>query len=402
MPAVDERSDRSRSAAFDGMTIIDADTHLTEPHDLWSSRAPRGLEDRLPRVIEIDGQPSWVFDGHLIGRAGASGVVRADGTKVRGTSFFSWLIQDLHPGGYSLPERIEMMDQQGIWAEIIYPNTMGFGGQRFMRVEDAALRLLAVQIYNDAMADLQERSGGRLAPMGVLPWWDITAAVSEIERMHQIGIHGVNTTSSPQEHGLPDLGDRCWDPIWETCTGLSLPVNFHIGASASAMEWHGSAPWPSLGPEQRLGLGSALLYMNNAIVLSNLVYSGVLERHPALSVVSVESGAGWIPFMLQALDYHVEEMAPGSMDYLSMVPSEYFRRQIYACFWFEKSGLGNVIDAIGADHLLFETDFPHPTCTYPDGLDFAEQALREVPDGEDRAAVMGGNAARLYNLPLPA
>jgi uncharacterized protein len=387
--------------AFAGMTIIDADTHLTEPHDLWTSRAPKGWEERLPRVVDIDGEATWVFDGARLFRAGAMGVVSRDGRKVPGTEFFRWVLDDVHPGAYSIPERLEVMDSLGIWAQIVYPNAVGLGSQRFVRASDPDARLMAVKIYNDAMAEMQEASGGRLAPMGAIPWWDVAAAVGETERIDALGLHGINTTSAPQEHGFPDLGDRHWDPVWEAASGCSLPVNFHIGASDSAMDWFGSSPWESLGADQKLGVGSAMLYLNNAKVLANLLYSGVLERFPALNVVSVESGVGWIPFVLEALDYGVGEMAPGAMDYLSMAPSEYFRRQVYACFWFERAGLTGAIEALGAGHVLFETDFPHPTCTYPDGLQIAAEALAQVKDRETRVGVMGGNAARLYHLPLP-
>ena len=53
---------------FDGLCIIDADTHLTEPHDLWTARAPKGYEDRVPQVHEIDGIPTWTMDGHTLAR----------------------------------------------------------------------------------------------------------------------------------------------------------------------------------------------------------------------------------------------------------------------------------------------------------------------------------------------
>jgi predicted TIM-barrel fold metal-dependent hydrolase len=143
------------------------------------------------------------------------------------------------------------------------------------------------------------------------------------------------------------------------------------------------------------------MYLTNAGVVGNLIYSGVLERFPQLQVVSVESGVGWIPFFLEALDYQLGEMTPGSMDHLSMAPSDYFRRQIYACFWFERTGLSEVIERVGSDHLLFESDFPHPTCLYPNMLDYADEALREVDD-DAVAGIMGLNAARLYDIPLPA
>ncbi len=388
---------------FADVCIIDADTHLTEPHDLWTSRAPAKYRDRVPKVVDRKGQATWVVDDDVvIARAGASGVIAKDGTKVPGIDFFTWTIDDVHAGAHRIPERLAMMDEQGIWGQIVYPNTIGFGGQALAKVTDPELRLLTATIFNDAMAEIQEESGGRLLPMAALPWWDLDAAVAETHRAHELGLHGINTTSAPHDHGFPDLGAPYWNPLWEACSDLGLPVNFHIGAASSDMDWYGRVSWPSLGPEQKMGVGSAMLYLNNAGVLANLIYSGVLERFPDLQVVSVESAVGWIPFMLEALDHQLGEMSPAVAAELSMMPSEYFARQIHACFWFERQGIADVIRAIGHEHLLFETDFPHPTCTYPDGLDYAATALAEVPDPGIRADIMGGNAARLYKIETPA
>ncbi len=385
---------------FGSMRLIDADTHLTEPHDLWTSRAPRRWKDRLPRVETIDGDTMWTFDGVVLGRAGASGIIGLDGKKRPGTTFFNWHIEDIHPGAYSVDARLAMMDEQGIWAQIVYPNTVGLGGEKFCMVRDSQLMLLAVTIFNDAMAEIQESSGDRLFPMGHVPVWDIDESVNEIARIHDLGLRGINITSAPHDLGLPDLGDPAWDPVWEAASDLGLPVNFHVAGSGSAISFVGEAPWPSQGAEQKLGIGSAMSYVHNAVVLSNLIYSGVLERFPTLQFVSVESGVGWIPFLLRALDYQVSEMVPGSMDYLSMTPLEYFRRQVHACFWFERQGIAEAIDLLGPTHLMFETDFPHPTCLFPDGLDFAADALAGL-DHSVQADVMGGNAARLYRIPLP-
>jgi predicted TIM-barrel fold metal-dependent hydrolase len=386
---------------FDGLCIIDADTHLTEPHDLWTSRAPKGYEDRVPQVREKDGVLNWTIEDRVLARALASGVIAASGEKVPGTAFFGWSIDDLHPAAYDGDARLAVMDQQHVWAQIVYPNSVGFGGQRFVQAGDAALRRVSVEIYNDAMAELQEQSGNRLFPMGIVPWWDIDLVPHEIERISSLGLRGLNTSSGPHDHGFPDLSDPYWDPMWEAACEHNLPVNFHIGASDSTMSWFGSVPWPGLNENAKLGLGSAMMYLTNAGVVGNLIYSGVLERFPELKVVSVESGIGWIPFFLEALDYQLGEMTPGSMDHLSMAPSDYFRRQVYACFWFERSGLPEAIERVGADHLLFETDFPHPTCLYPNMLDYADAALRDVDD-DAVAGIMGLNAARLYNIPLPA
>ncbi len=381
------------------MRVVDADSHLTEPHDLWTSRAPSAYADRVPSVREVDGRPAWVADGVVVGGAMPSSVIGRDGAKAKGTSFLGWTIEDTHPGAYSVSERLRAMDEQGIWAQVVYPNTFGFGGQGFMRVLDEELRLLTVRLFNDAMAEIQADSGGRLLPMAVMPWWDVRSSVAEVERATGLGLRGINTTTGPHNHGLPDLGTHHWDPLWEVCADLGMPVNFHIGAADSDMAWFGSVGWPSLGLDQKLGLGSAMLYLNNAGVLANLVYAGVLERHPRLQVVSVESGVGWIPFFMQALDYQLGEMSPEVVASLSMAPSDYFRRQVHACFWFEREGIDRVVDVLGPERLLFETDFPHPTCTYPNGVTAALDALAGFDDTVVRA-VLGGNAARLYRIAL--
>jgi uncharacterized protein len=382
---------------FAGLRVIDADTHFTEPRDLWTSRAPVGLRDRMPAVQQTSDGFFWFIGGMQLGRAGGASVIDRDGQKVPGVGWMAWSWGDIHPGAYSVPERLTTMDEMGIWGQIIYPNTFGFGGQGFGKVADEELRMTIALIYNDAMAELQEDSGGRLMPMAVLPWWDLDAAIAETARARELGLRGINTTSAPHLHGLPDLGEAHWDPLWEVCTDLHMPVNFHIGAAESDMDWFNTVSWPSLGADERLGLGSAMLYLNNAGVLANLVYSGVLERHPNLQIVSVESGVGWLPFFMQALDHQLGEMSPAVAESLSMSPSDYFRRQIHACFWFERQGIQHVIDAIGHEHLLFETDFPHPTCTYPDGLKIAAEAL----SGMDRSVtsdLLGGNASRLYGI----
>jgi predicted TIM-barrel fold metal-dependent hydrolase len=125
----------------------------------------------------------------------------------------------------------------------------------------------------------------------------------------------------------------------------------------------------------------------------------VLERFPDLKIVSVESGIGWIPFFLEALDYQRLESMPHAFDYLTMQPSDYFRRQIYGCFWFETASIPLVIDSIGVDNIMFETDYPHPTCLYPDPLERVAKALEGLP-AESQRKLLQDNAASLYHVSL--
>ena len=385
------------------LKVIDADTHLTEPHDLWTSRAPAKWRDRVPQVKMLDGQMSWVIDGDKSIGTGAhpNSAILKDGTKVRKLDQFLGLkFADVHLGSSSAKERLAVMDAAGVYAQIVYPNILGFGGQAAAKV-DVELRQVCVEIYNDAVAELQAESGQRLFPMALLPWWDVDAAVKETERCAGMGLRGININSDPHlqtdANGdpIPDLGSPHWDPLWEVCVDKKLPVNFHIGASETAIDWMGQQGWPSLSRDLRSGISGAMLFFNNGKVVSNLIFSGMLDRNPDLKFVSVESGVGWVPFLMEALDYQLVEIAEGTK--FDLKPSEYFKRNFYACFWFEQKDLSDTLRRVGIDNVLFETDFPHPTGLYP--IENLEERLVGL-NATERAKVLGGNAAKLYNIPL--
>jgi predicted TIM-barrel fold metal-dependent hydrolase len=385
--------------ALDGLKVIDADTHLTEAHDLWTSRAPAKYRDRVPHVEQVDGRPMWIVDGAELGFAGGGGVIDREGGKGRALeALYEWTQDQIHLGAFDPKARIDVMDDSGIWAQVCFPNSIGLGGQGISDVvDDPELRLLCVQIYNDAMAEVQEESGRRLLPMPVLPAWDVEASAKEAERVAGLGLRGVNMTSDPQDLGAPDLANRAWDRVWEVCADLQMPVHFHIGASLTTMTYFGTYPWESQDDDTKLAIGGTLLFIGNARVVANLILCGMFDRHPTLQMVSVESGIGWVPFILGALDYEMSENAPKQLEKLEMAPSEYFRRNLYATFWFEKDDVPALVRAVGADRILFETDFPHPTCLYPKPLDtVAEKMSTLEPDVQRK--ILGENAARLYRL----
>ncbi|WP_419862802.1 amidohydrolase family protein [Candidatus Poriferisodalis sp.] len=385
---------------LDDLKIIDTDSHWSEPYDLWTSRAPAKYRDRVPRMETRAGKRRWWFDDAIpIGLPIASSVVDPDGEKVTGTVFFDFDNEMVHRASYDAEARVEMLDQLGLEAQIMYPNVAGFGNQNFLKSPDDALRLISVEIYNDALAEFQEASGQRVFGMALLPWWDLDAAVREIERCHADGLRGIVTCSNPEEAGLPDMATPHWDPVWQVCSDLAMPVNFHIGSSKGNLDYYGKAPWPSFGLERQLAVGSANLFMGNARVVGNMIYSGVPERFPELKFVSVESGVGWLPFFLEVLDHQMHETAPNELAELSMLPSDYFRRQFYGCFWFERSTVRPTIEYLGAQSLMFETDFPHPTCLYPrDDHDLA-RALEGIPR-DDVERIMSLNAAELYHIDI--
>ena len=385
---------------FSDLKVIDTDSHWSEPYDLWTSRAPAKWRERVPQMVERSGKRRWWFDGDIpIGLPIASSVIDPDGEKITGTAFFDMDNEVVHRASFDPEARVAMLDHLGIHAQIMYPNVAGFGNQNFLKSPDEALRLLSVEIYNDALAEFQTDTGQRVFGMALLPWWNLDAAVREIERAHANGLRGIVTCTNPEEAGLPDMGTKHWDPIWQTCSDLHMPVNFHIGSSKGNMDFFGRAPWPSFGEERKLAVGSANLFMGNARTVGNLIYSGIPERFPDLKFVSVESGVGWLPFFLEMLDHQLTETAPNELADLSLLPSEYFRRQFFGCFWFERSTIKPTVDFLGSECLMFETDFPHPTCLYPRD----DQSLMDAVEGltsVDVRRILQDNAAELYRIDI--
>ena len=389
------------TAIADEVRVVDADTHLTATEDLWTKRAPAAYKDRVPRVEEIDGRPTWVCEGAQIGFAGGGGVIDRDGEKFPfSESMVVWGIERVHQAAYDPKARLEVMDDSGVYAQVLFPNSIGLGGQDLEQaVVDPVLRRLCVQIYNDAMAELQDESGLRLLPMPVLPAWDVNECVIEATRIFGLGLRGVNMTSDPQDLGSPDLANRAWDPLWEVCADLKLPVHFHIGASLTAMNFFGNYFWPSQHEYVKPAIGGGMLFINNARVVMNTIFAGIFDRHPQLKMVSVESGIGWIPFILETMDYELWENAPEQAKDLSRMPSEYFKDHWYATFWFERNqgDLPGLVSRVGEDNILFETDFPHPTCLYPKPLDTVAEKMSTL-SAQARRKIMGENAAKLYRL----
>ncbi len=401
----DVQPGRTADELLKGIKVVDVDTHLSEPADLWTSRASAKWRERVPQIRRgADGRPQWTIDGdRSMGVGSACSVVHADGRKADGIEFTNWQVDEVHPACSQTRARMALMDELGVHAQVIYANVMGFAGQgrgeansKTLPPLDLELRLVSTQIFNDAMGEMQAESSDRLLPMALLPWWDIKLALTEVERCHAMGMRGININSDPHHHGMEDLSGEYWYPLWEFCEDKGLPVNFHIGASDSSMSWYGDSPWPSFAATTKLAVGGTMMFISNARVVCNIIASGMLDRFPKLKFVSVESGIGWIPFILEALQYQMDESGCGKYELTAL---EYFRRQMYGCFWFENQDSAAVIRKVGVDNVLFETDFPHPTCLFPDPFGQIQAGLTALTD-EERRKVLSTNAARVYNLAI--
>ena len=381
-----------------GYTIIDADTHVTETPDLWTSRAPASMRDRVPMVETLpNGVQRWrIGEGRPLASVGMTA------TAGRGTFAHPPKNYDeMHPGAYDPNARLKYMDEMGIWAMVMYPNVGGFGAQQFLKLNDPELMLTCVQIYNDWQTDWASADSRRLLPITSIPFWDVDAAVTEIRRCAKKGHKGILFTGEPQYYGKPLIGDPHWNKLWDVACECDLPISFHIG-SGDMQEGLAKQRVETYGRMAAFTELAVDIFLHNALQLNDLLMSGVLVRYPKIKFVSVESGIGWIPFALEAMDYQfmgnsVREENP---DY-KMLPSEYFARNVYACYWFEQTAPRRLIDKIGINNVLFETDFPHPTSLYGDEVH--ARIKSGLSDCEDsiRRKILWDNSQKLYNVEGP-
>jgi predicted TIM-barrel fold metal-dependent hydrolase len=381
--------------------IIDVDSHVVEPPDLWTSRAPARYRDAVP-VIRWDEETQrelWEMGGVVLAPAAAP----AQAGYHRYPPDHPPRLADADPRTWDPSRRLEWMDAYGIQTQLLYPNVAMFQSGRLQDASDAALRLFLVQAYNDFQTDFCAAAPGRFAAVTSLPFWDLPATLDEIDRCTDAGHRGINFTQDPTAFGLPPLADTHWDPMWASVQEKGLPVNFHI-ASGDTTLLDRSGP-ADAGPHANYASMGVSFFLSNARTFAQLICGGVCHRFPDVNFVSVESGIGWIPFALDSLDWQwlncgVIEEHP---EY-DLMPSEYFARQLYGCFWFERDTAQFAIDILGADNILYETDFPHPTSMSPGPATAAidpDQYVREVLGGldeVDRRKILHDNAARLYGL----
>ncbi|HEV8297869.1 MAG TPA: amidohydrolase family protein [Acidimicrobiales bacterium] len=378
--------------------IIDVDTHLTEPPDVWTSRVAAKHRALVPRVDLVDGKELWFLGDQRIGAVGPTAPVGWRNPMPDMPTGYA----DIHPAAYDSNARLELMDKRGVWAEVLYPNVAGFGGQKFLMLEDRELMYECVRAYNDFLVDWTSPDPRRLIPTMASPFWDVEACVREIERCASLGFRAVNFTGEPQVFGLPYLGEAHWDPFWAAACDHDMVVSFHIGSGDFAWD---TKRTEARGFTEAYALQSVHLFHKNGLQVCDLLLSGVLPRFPKLRVVSVESGIGWIPFTFEALDYQfLEGGGFKARPEFKKLPSEYFADQMYATFWFEEVAPRDMLGTrIPIDNVLFETDFPHPTCLYDDVEQKIDASLGHLPE-DVRHKLLWGNAEALYRItpPVPA
>ena len=383
------------------LRVIDADTHLTEPIDLWTKRLPARFVDDAPKVVYDDATRSWRWS--IGGRLGSM---------VGNYSMAGWpefppscppTLEDAIPAAYDATARVAHMDANGIYAQVLYPNVIAFEGFAFMALPDDDLKLACVRTYNDYQTEFASVAPDRFVLLTVLPFWDLDASIAELERCKSMGHRGVLWAATLDRHGLPEFTDHHWDPLYAVAQDMGMSMNFHVGVGETREDIEASmkAYRQEYDPGV-VALRSTMHFIGNARTIGTLMVGDLCLRFPNLDFVSVESGFGYVPFLVDALDWQWLNTGAAKAKPDRPLPSEIFRRQIYGMFWFETAAL-SLLPAF-QDNMMFETDFPHPTCLHPGPASYAlppvevmERARGIVGDDVMRK-VLHDNAARVYHL----
>ncbi len=373
--------------------VISTDDHLQEAPDTWTSRMSAAKwGDKIPQLKPLDkDREAWFVYGEPNKRLGIAIVHGA--LPDRAKSVNRW--EDVPRIAYVPEERVKAMDQDGVDTHTLFGNIAGVAGGTFSNPKfEEEFRLEAIRAFNDLQIEAYGRAfPGRFITLAILPLWDAAAAVAEVERTRAKGIHGVSF-AFPQQFGYPHISDPHWDPLWRVCQETGLSVNLHIGSGGS-MGMGASNDFAGHSEMRWLAEASTRAISANTQVMSTILFSGILERFPALKIVSSESGLGWVPYLLETADHQWERQKLWR-EGMSIKPSEYFHRQCYVNFWYERVGIENR-HHIGVDNILWESDFPHPTCSWPNSQEFIEHSLAGVPEDE-RRKILVDNAVRVFNL----
>jgi predicted TIM-barrel fold metal-dependent hydrolase len=380
--------------------VIDTDTHLTEPRNLWTARLPKKYTEEAPQVRTHpkSGVARWTLGGRWLG-GDCTLSSRIPGEQSVDIVPATW--EEVDPACWDAKSRLGWMDSQGIYAQVIYPNFVAFEGHAIMALKDKELQLQLIRTYNDYLVEWASPAPERFVLVASLPFWDIEESIREMTRCRDLGFRGVLWAATLNRHGLPQFYDTHWDRFYATAQDLAMSINFHVGVGYT--EDDSDAAHSIMDDAADFAYRSSIGFLSNARTIAKLITFGVCHRFPNLPFVSVESGFGFVPFLIEALDWQWRHMSGPTRMPERLLPSEYFRRQIYGTFWFEQSTLAQLPD--WADNVMFETDYPHNTCLIP-GSQVAPAPKQIVAQHIDRfgeelmSKVLYKNAARVYGLEI--
>ncbi len=375
--------------------LISCDDHLDLgqlPADLWMARLPAALRDRAPHIEERDGLAVWVCDGKVWG--GWAGKPLGQEQLVRPKPLYNAFdrggIIDQSARRPAVAElRLADMDRDGVQTQVI------FGPIFQISTDDSALRVACYRVYNDWLMEFCAAAPDRLIGVPMLPETP-DGATEELLRL--AGKGGVRQVTLMIANIKPKLDDPAWEKLWTALEDTGIILSWHITVFVGK-------------PGDRVAGKTASVFENTKFFMANFLEPfvdlfawGILERHPKLRLVMAEAGTGWLPWLVEELDYRhwrlweaKEFWADKGGIALETKPSELFKRQIYATFQEDHVAM-SLIPFFGDGHLLWASDYPHPDSVWPNSRAAIERQMRNLSP-EMRQKLTHDNAAHLYALP---
>jgi len=368
--------------------IISSDDHIFEPLDLWTSRLEKKFRDRAPRVIPDNDDDWWYCEGIKIQTAAAgaqAGLRFEDPERLR----FKDKIENVRPGGYIPEEHVKDMDADGIDVGIVYPTV---GLQLYQRIMDSELLSALFRAYNKWLAEFCSTYPDRLKGIAMINLDDIPSGVQEMERCAKLGLVGAMISICPLKGWPYDRPE--YDLVWATAQDMHMPLSLHLTTNR---------PDPD-DPDTLLLSGMKPSFFVNVdhwprVCLTDMIFNGVFERYPKLQVGAVEMELSWIPHFLDRMDYNYTQRAREIASHRftgNALPSDFFHQHVFLSFQEDTMGIRDR-HIIGVDNLLWGSDYPHQESTFPKSQQFLEELLADCTE-EEKAKIVGGNAARVYQL----
>jgi len=355
--------------------LISADSHVVPLPSFWREYLPAQLRDRAPRIESTDEGDFSVFEGR---RAPVMAINSIAGKSRDGQGFSYRRFTEQLAGGHDPAARIADQERDGIAAEVLY------GGGPLV-TEDRELFLASHLAYNHWLADYCAHAPDRLLGVAYIPFESAAGAAAEIRRSRRSGLRGALLPAAPP---FGHWWDEAWSPVWEALVETGTPAGLHVGFGFARR--HRFADGPAFLTDV------VMTKLEMAAPLADLIFGGVLARHPELRVISVEAYIGWLPFVAEYVDHAYRVHRYWNDVGLAEAPSFYLRRQVYATFIEDPVGLRER-HAFGVDNIMWSSDYPHGESTFPDSRGFVERAFAGVPPEETRKIVYE-NARRLYHL----
>jgi predicted TIM-barrel fold metal-dependent hydrolase len=370
----------------DDVQVVSVDDHVVEHPGVWSDRLPERFRDRGPRIVELDGgRQTWLFEDTMLPNIGLNAVAGKD-PKEFGMDPVRF--DEMLPGCYQVEDRLTDMDLDGVHAQMCFPTFPGFAGGTFFNAVDKDLAAACVSAWNDFILDEWcAAAPDRFIPMMLVPFWDVELAVAEVQRTAAKGAKAISFSEAPHRLGLPSYHSDHWDRFLAAAQDADMPLCLHFGSGGA----------PDVAPDANFAVAIALFGMNSQFATVDLLFSPVFHKFPQLRVALSEGGIGWIPYVVERLDYVWERHRWYTGVNVDARPSDLFRDHIFGCFISDDAGV-ETRHLIGIRNLMFEGDYPHSDSNFPASRKKLADVLRDVPD-EEASAIAETNARRVFNFP---